>query len=280
MSDFKNTPPLADSPRRLTKAVGFRSFLASITLKGTFMNSRFLLLICAALLLAGCGAKNSSPRHTAEQYFQDGERFFESRLYEEAIASWEKVRDTYYSPELNMLAELKIAEAYYLSEHYPEAALAYADFLQQHPNDSRYAEVLYQLGLSHYRQMLSADRDQTSTENALRVFEEYLSRFPQDRRVGEVAQLILECRNRLTEHEVYVGRFYLRTGKYQAAIHRLEQTLRNNPGFAQRDEAYLYLGRAYLESGERARAEELFDTLLQQFPNSEHATAARKLLAK
>ncbi len=243
------------------------------------MTHRFLPLLLVILLLAACSGKETIPRHSAEQYFQEGERFFEAKLYEDAIASWEKVRDTYYSPELNMLAELKIAEAYFYAERYEEAALAYADFLKQHPNDDRTPDIMYRLGISYYRQILSADRDQTSTENAKRVFEDLIQRFPDDKNAEEVGYLIQRCRNRLAEHEVYVGRFYLRTDKYSSAINRLETMLTSYPNYYYRDEAYYYLGRAYLKTGEKDKAKTAFNKLFEEFPGSDYIIEAQEILA-
>lgn len=244
------------------------------------MTNRYLLILLLTLLLAACSSQKVVPRNSAEKYFQEGERFYESNLYEDAIASWEKVRDSYYSPELNMLAEIKIAEAYYRSERYEEAAAAYAEFLKQHPNDTRIDDILYRLGLSHYQQILTADRDQTHTENALQVFTELLRRFPEYPQVEEVGYLIQRCRNRLAEHEVYVGRYYLKKEHPQAAIKRLEKVLSAYPNYYYRDEAYFVLGQAYLQTGQKDKAKDIYNQLFEQFPSSEYLIEAQKVLAE
>lgn len=244
------------------------------------MTNRYLFIVLITLLLAACSSQKVIPQHSAEKYFQEGEKFYESNLYEDAIASWEKVRDTYYSPELNMLAEIKIAEAYYQAQRYEEAATAYADFLKQHPNDSRIDDIIYQLGLSYYQQMLSEDRDQTSTRNALKVFQELIQRFPDYPLAEEAGYLIQRCRNRLAEHEVYVGRFYLKKEYFQAAITRLEKALKDYPNYYYRDKAYYFLGRAYLQTGQKDKAKEVLNLLFEQFPGSEYLIQAQKVLAE
>ncbi|HKJ29303.1 MAG TPA: outer membrane protein assembly factor BamD, partial [Desulfuromonadales bacterium] len=88
------------------------------------------LLLLALFLIPACSSKVVPVEKNAAFYFQEGEEFYEKGLYKDAIASWEKVRDSYYSPELNTLAELKIAEAHFLGEEYIEAAVAYEAFLQ------------------------------------------------------------------------------------------------------------------------------------------------------
>ncbi len=239
-------------------------------------------LAVAALMIAvsACAPTKQSASQGADYYFQEGEKYFEKKLYDEAISSWEKVRESYYSPELNILAELKIAEAYFLAGRYVEAAAAYEDFLKQHPDHKRTPEVLYQLGLSYYEQMLSPDRDQTATRNALATFEILLDKYPDDPRAEEVGFLIRRCKDRLADHEFDVGRFYLRTDHYEAAIMRLNDLFARYPNYFYRDRAYYYLGRAYMESQQKDKAIETFNTLYREFPKSEFVLKAQKLMAE
>ena len=237
-----------------------------------------LLLPVLLLLLSAC-ASQVTPQDSAAEHFQKGERYFESNLYDNAIESWEKVLDTFYSPELSMLAELKIAEAYYLSERYAEAATTYQSFLDQHPGDHRIPLILYRLGLSYYQQILGPDRDQTATENALHSFQELVRRFPETPHAREAEKLIKRCRTRLAEHEVYVGSWYLKKEFYSSAIKRLEAVLENYPDYYYQDETYYYLGKAYLESERTEQARGMFKQLFDNYPGSHFREDAEDLLA-
>jgi outer membrane protein assembly factor BamD len=232
------------------------------------------------LLVTACTSGVVPPPKAASTYFQEGESFFEKGLYEDAIASWEKVRDSYYSPELNIQAEMKIAEAQFLAGNYLEAALAYEEFLKQHPGNENTDKILYQLGMSYFKQMLSSDRDQTVTRNALATFTSLLQRYPEDSRKDEVREMIALCRGRLAEHELYIGRFYLKYGHPEAAIQRLRSLFSTYPEFGERDQAYFLLGQAYLKANRDKDAIEAFNTLYREFPNSKYITPAQKILAK
>lgn len=237
--------------------------------------------IIVLLLTAACAPKTVvPPAKQASVYFQEGETFFEQGLYQDAIASWEKVRDSYYSPELNILAELKIAEAHFLAEEYLEAAAGYEAFLKNHPDHPRVADVLYQLGLCNLNQMRDKDQDQTVTRQALTAFQTLLQRFPQERRREEVEAYVDRCLNQLAAHEVVVAHYYLKVGHYQAAISRLEGMFRVYPNYYDRDEAFYYLGQAYLLSGERVKSSEAFNRLFNQFPHSEYILSAQKFIEK
>jgi len=239
---------------------------------------QFLSFLVLALLLSACAEPYIPPPKTAATYFQEGEDLFDRGLYEEAISSWEKVRDSFYSPELNRLAELKIAETHYLAQNYPEAATAYAEFLKNRPDDKQADLAMLQLGFSYYKQMLSADRDQTATRNALTTFEMYVKRFPDKDNLEEIGYYNQRCLNRLAEHELYVGQFYQKTGHFDAAIKRLEGVLDEYPNFFRRDKVYFYIGQAYLEKGNQKAAVEAFNTLFREFPKTEHILDAQKIM--
>ena len=183
------------------------------------------------LILAACSPKTVVPPvNNAGVYFQEGEGFLEKGLYSDAIASWEKVRDSYYSPELNILAELKFAEAYFLSEDYIEAAVAYEAFLQNHPDHPRVPDVLYQVGLSYMFQLLAPDQDQTSTNYALNAFKTLQGRFPEDRRKEEIEIYIDRLLDQLAASELNIGEFYAGNWTGQTVTPAIGQGARRGQG--------------------------------------------------
>ncbi|MDH3999166.1 MAG: outer membrane protein assembly factor BamD [Desulfuromonadales bacterium] len=239
------------------------------------------LILSLTFLVAACAPTQVVPKaKQAGVYFQEGENFYEEGLYQDAIASWEKVRDSYFSPELNILAELKIAEAHYMAEQYIEAAVAYEEFLKNHPEHARVADVLYQLGLSYVNQMLDADQDQSATIYALNAFRTLDVRFPKDRRNEKTKIYIDRCLNQLASNELYVGEYYLKMGHYAASISRIQGLMRKYPNFYNRDRAYYYLGQAYLLNGEKAKAIDTFNTLFNEVPGSEFILSAQKFIER
>ena len=237
------------------------------------------LFVLALILLSACSSNKAVPEEkNAGYYFQEGEEFYAKGRYKEAITSWEKVRDSYYSPELNILAELKIADAHFFAEEYIEAAVAYEAFLKSHPNHPRVPDVLYQLGLSYTYQILAPDQDQTSTVKALNAFRTLKERFPEDRRMTEVQINIERCRNMLASRDLIVANYYLRTGYYSAAINRIEGLLAEYPDYYESDKAYYLLGQAYSFIGDNEKSLTAFNTLFDEYAGSEYIPDARKFI--
>ena len=237
--------------------------------------SPFLFL----LILAGC-ASTSPVQKSAETFFAEGEEFYASRNYEEAIDQWKKVKESYFSPELTTRAELKIADAQFDSGNYIEAAASYEDFRKLHPTHEKAPYALYRLGLCYYNQITGIDTDQTPVTNALLTFQSFLRQYPSSEYAADVRQRIELCETKQFQYEIYVGRFYLRTEKYAAAIQRLEEALGRFPRNPYGDEALLYLGQAYLLSGEKTKGRETFVRLTNDYSSSRFIEKAKEFLDK
>lgn len=246
------------------------------------MPCRLLLSLCLSitlLLLAGC-ASAPQPKRSAEAYFKEGEELYQKKHYEDAIAQWKKVKESYSSPELTAMAELKIADAQFANKSYIEAAAAYEDFRKFHPNHEKAAYALYRLGLCYYEEITGIDTDQTPVKNAVITFEKFLKQYPSSEYAAEVRTKLDDCIKKQVEYEIYVGRFYYRTGKYAAAAKRLEECVAKYPDSPVLDEALFYLGKAYLETGDKAKGVEAFKRLEKQFPASKFREEARKFEKK
>jgi outer membrane protein assembly factor BamD len=230
------------------------------------------------LLLAGCAT--TPVTKSTEDYFKEGEALYRKKDYQEAIAQFKKVKESDSSAELTTKAELKIADAQFADKNYIEAAAAYEGFRKFHPNHAMAPYALYRLGLCYYNEIAGIDTDQSPVKNAVSAFESYLKQYPTAEHAAEVREKLAECITKQLQHEIYVGRFYYRSEKYQAAIKRLEECLVRYPKLPVMDEALLYLGKAYLESGDKVKGREVLDRLAKEYPASKYLEEAGKFMKK
>ncbi len=197
---------------------------------------RFALVILVVASIAGCSWSNfnikkyfvrKKPEKSPEELMQEGLDKFYSHKYDDALNAFQKVKERYPFSKFATMAELRVADAHYYEEEYPEAVAAYEDFSRLHPQHPEIPRVLYQIGMCHYKQRLSIDRDQTETRAALEAFERVTKTYPKSEYAKKAQILIRKCRELLAQHELYVAKFYYRTHQFKAAMFRLE-TLRNN----------------------------------------------------
>lgn len=237
-----------------------------------------ILAAMTAALLQGCAT--TKPSGPPDVMFKEGEQSFQKGNYEDAIAQWKKVKESYQSPELSARAEINIADAYFLNKDYIEAAAAYEDFRKLHPKHERAGYALYRQAMSHYNQIHSIDTDQTPVKNSLVTFQSYLAQYPGGEHTAEVTEKIRDCRDKQLQYEIYVGRFYLKTDKYTAAIGRFEAALMAFPELPRCDEVLYYLGKSYQDAGQQSKAREAFERLVKEFPSSRFAVYANRAIGK
>jgi len=237
-----------------------------------------ILLVTCLPLFAGC-ASTPKADPSAEDLYSQGEAAFNKSRYEEAVNQWKKVKEQFPEPELMAKAEIGIANAYFLNHDYIEASAAYEDFRKLHPGHALAQFALYRQALSSYNLITGIDTDQTPTKNALTLFESFVKQHPRSEYAPKVQEKITECRGKLAQYEIYVGRFYYRTDAYQAAIGRLEGALANFPDYSGHDETLYYLAKASLDAKQKDKAQNALTRLIREYPSSNYLGDARKLLA-
>lgn len=235
-------------------------------------------LLLAFALLAGCATAPIETQPAA--IYKEGDKLYDSKRYDDAIAQYKKVRDAYASSELSANAELRIADAYFESERYIEASAAYGDFRKLHPVHQKAPYALYRMGLASANQITGTDRDQTPQRNAVTYLEDFLSKYPQSEYAAAASDKLEQVKIQQLQYELYVAGFYYRTEKYTAAIKRLEDALATFPKSPLHDETWFLLGASRLQSGSPDKAKEAFNRLSTDFPNSKFIVDANKLQKK
>src|SRR5262245_9911936 len=72
---------------------------------------------------------------TAEALFEEGNRALNEKKYVRALDNFSKIRTDHPFSPLMTQVELKMADAYYLNQQYPEAINALKEFQSMHPNN-------------------------------------------------------------------------------------------------------------------------------------------------
>jgi outer membrane protein assembly factor BamD len=245
-----------------------------MTLRGIFC------IFLSFLVLAGCATTTTPRGTTPEALLKEGDDLYAIKHYDDAIIRWKKVKESVTAPDIVALADLRIANSLFENKKYIEAAADYENFRKLHPNHENIPFATYRLGLCYFHQITGIDTEQTPVKNAVTLFETYLRQYPSSELEKEVREKLEVCKTKQLQYEIYVGRFYFRTDKYPAAIKRFEEALVVFPKSRIHDETLFYLGRAYLDNGEKPKGKEVLSRLLNEFPSSKFVPKTRKILNK
>jgi outer membrane protein assembly factor BamD len=246
----------------------------------------FPALLLAAAVLSGCASSGraSVPPGTPQPdrfLFDKGNDALQKKKWLTAREYFKQVNETYTQSPIRPDAKLGIGDTY-LGEGSTEAlvlAIAeFQEFLSFYPTHPRADYAQYKLGLAHFKQMRSPQRDQTETRDAIRELQTFVTRYPNSDLMPEVRTKLREARDRLGESEFEVGRFYYRIRWYPGAVDRLSTLLKNDPEFTGRDGVYFYLGESLIKVNRQAEAVPYFEKLVAEFQQSEYLSDARKRL--
>jgi outer membrane protein assembly factor BamD len=205
------------------------------------MASLFLVGICMVLLLSGCGlwkkVFGDDIEPTPAELMSEGLNDFKSGEFEAATEAFQKIKDRYPYSKNALQAELKMADALYQREMFDEAYEEYSEFEKLHPKNPDIPYVIYQEGMCFYRQASTIDRDQSHTLQAREEFERVIKRYKNSPYANMAKRKLRESLVNMAEHELYVGNFYFRGEKYQAAMDRYLYIIDHFPDLGQYYEA-------------------------------------------
>lgn len=196
------------------------------------------LLLCLALgSFSGCATlkqwidftSDTSEAESAEKLAREGREDFDYGRYNTALETFTELQEQYPFSRYSLLAELKIADSNYYLKRYEEARVLYEEFEKNHPTNEAIPYVMFQIGMSHFQQIDTIDRDPAGAAEAIQAFSRLLRTFPQSPYTEEATAKIRDARDFLSAHELYVAKFYLRTGEHEQAASRLEYLLVNFP---------------------------------------------------
>jgi len=245
--------------------------------------------LSALLVLGGEGCEGTTANFlrgtvtlypTAQKNYDAGLRELKASNWMAAVQYFTHVRTNFGFSKWATMAELGIADANVGRDKYTEAIDGYKTFIKAHPGHEHVQDgyAAFKIGECYHKQIPgdwilappSYEKDQGPVLDALRELQAFADQYPASPYVAKGRKMIGECVRRLTDHELYVARFYLDRDKPYAAIGRLESVLREYPGGEREPEALLLLGKTYIQMKKLDRAREVFWKLA-----NDHATDYR-----
>jgi outer membrane protein assembly factor BamD len=245
--------------------------------------------LALTLAVAACGThqRGSVPPGTTEPdkfLFDKGTDALNARKWLTAREFFKQVTETYTQSPYRPDAKLGIGDTY-LGEGTAEALVLaineFREFLSFYPTNRRADYAQYKLGMSHFKQMRAAQRDQTETREALKEFDAFVARYPNSSLMPEVKAKLRETRDRLSESDYLVGYFYFRQRWYIGAIDRFKALLKEDPEYTGRDAVFYYYAESLARMpGRAAEALPYFEQLVREFEQSEYLPLAQKRITE
>jgi outer membrane protein assembly factor BamD len=234
------------------------------------------LILLPLFLFSACATTNQAKEGSGDvqERFSTGMTFYQDAYYKDAEEAFKSIMEDYPLSPHSVEAQLMLGDVYYAMESYDDAASYYTTFATLHPTHHKAPYALFQKGMSYFKQLLTIDRDQTTTKKVLFAFEDFIKTYPESPYNTKAEELVLFVKKRLAENEFYVGKFYFKAKNYRGAIARFVVILKDYSESGLADKALYYIGECYRGLGEDELARDAFSTLVTEFPESPFASVA------
>lgn len=258
------------------------------------MHRKAALVLVALTVASGSGCKSEKRAVSAAEFQRNAEAAYEEALQTFYDRDWvsvpvvmEEVKREYAGTRFARLAQLRIADAQYHQGSYPESITSYREFIRDFPNDPDIPYARYRVVLCHFQARGESalappleERDLVSVRDADQAISAFLKDYPDYPERERILYMHAWVRGMLARHELYVARYYLEQGNFEAALSRTEYALKNFRQTGLEAEALVLLGETKMRRGERALAREAFEIVVQEYPDSPFVVPAQRFLAE
>lgn len=186
--------------------------------------------------------KSSKLKEALQQQYQIGLRFLNGQRFklwgkipflpnmEKTAGLFEKIVKSGPYSDIAPQAQLRIGAAYEKDKSYPEAVAAYeraADRYNDRPVIA--ADALYRAGIVYTKQAATAEYDQGTAGQAIAMFTDLMTLFPNDKRVPEVKQIIIKLKTEQARGNFMIAEFYAKQKRWNGALVYYNEVLLTGP---------------------------------------------------
>jgi len=186
----------------------------------------FIMLLI--LTLYGC-AHEDVQISSVEDIFNEANNLAKEDKIEKAAEKYMEVRTYYPGHDLAKMALLSTSNLYFDDEDYIRALSSYEEFRLLYPTDKQSDFCLFRIGMCHFNQMSTYDRDQTETVKTIQIFNKFLRAYPDSAYAKDANERLMDAKTLLANHYISIGKFYLKKGNLKSACDRFQHIKRQYP---------------------------------------------------
>ncbi|MEH6403037.1 MAG: outer membrane protein assembly factor BamD [Sneathiella sp.] len=232
---------------------------------------RVFFVVTLSLLAVACSSDDVEDyqERPVQQLYNEALAALNAENYIAAAQGFDEVERQHPYSVWSTKAQLMSAFAYYQSNKYDQAILAAERFIELHPGNRDVPYAHYLKAISYYEQISGVGRDQKATQQALDALQKLVRRFPNTEYARDAKLKIDLTRDHLAGKEMEIGRYYLKSDQYIAAINRFRQVIEKYQTTTHVPEALHRLTEAYMSLGITDEAQTAAAVLGHNFPGSE-----------
>ena len=250
----------------------------------------WFVFILIALLSISCRTEFEKIRtsNDPELVYNKAMEYYDQGQYLRAQTLFELVLNSFRGSAKAEELAFKYAYTHYYQGNFILASHYFENFSNTYTSSDRREEVDYLNAYSNYLLSPSFRLDQQYTDKAIELFQIFINTYPNSERVVSANEIINELRSKLENKEYEQGILYYDLKDYNAAVHSLENLLKDFPETDNAEEVrFLILKSAFLHAEnsfyekQRERYElavDKYDEFRKKFPSSKYNSEASAML--
>ncbi len=179
------------------------------------------------------------------------------------------------------------AQNSFKDENYLLSATRFKNFAEGNSQDSLAENALFMAAKSYYLNSPVYNLDQSETNEAITVIQDYINHYPNSENVKDANDYIIELHHKLEKKAFENSKSYYTTGFYKSADVSFQTFIEDFPDSGDKEEAYMYLLRSKhevalnsVQNKKRARlidANTAYKRVSKLYPSSEYSKEREKL---
>jgi outer membrane protein assembly factor BamD len=251
-------------------------------MKNTLRNLPALVILAVStVILSSCSPMTRLFRENdPDQMYRAALQLYYQKKSSKAIMLFQEIEPNFKgSARADTILFYSAVSLFRLQEYLP-ANEALQEFRRLHNRSPFIEEAEYLIGLSYYRLSPEPELDQVPTQMAIMQFNEYLRRYPNSVKRGEVNDMIAQLMQKLYDKSFLNARLYYDIENYKSAIQTFRLALTEYPESTRREEILYLLTRScfiYAENSIESLQHDRYLTaidayfdLIQDFPETKY----------
>lgn len=219
------------------------------------------MIVVFLIVFVSCSKERINRGLAADELFTISKEAFDNKKFGRAIEGFKRLVFEHPGSELIDNAQFYLGESYFYTKDYENASVEYKFLMQGFPESPFLDDANYKLALTYFRASPPYYLDQRRTQEALKVIERFLLRFPESELFDDAEDVKEECLSKLSRKDLENGKLYYKLGYYESAEIYLLDVVESYPSSSYVDESHFTLARCYVKLGRDEEAKEILTAL-------------------
>lgn len=237
-----------------------------------------LLVALAAVMVAGCGGRQTLSNLGPEELFQKGKQQYDRKKYVAAVESFQSIVYNFPGNTIVDTAQYYLALSYYANKEYELAGVEFNRLLVNYPASPYAAQSQFMKAVCSFEATPgSPGLDQTELEAAIKEFEDFLVDRPESELAADAKKYLNVARTRMARKYYKCGVVYSNVAASEAAKIYYQKVADDytDTEFAPLATFRLAQEESVLKQYDQAKSK--FQNFVQVFPEHKLAAKAREM---